>query len=140
MGKTEEIRGALEDISKETLADALALFLGEGSRPVQETAGLSKPEFRNFAEAVSFLKKNYRFEEMEYFSTEADLVYVKAGERRVLLTDRNNGITGQTIPRRQYEQEDVPVSPGSEEHQESRKGSDDNGDDHGRFSNLEIWE
>jgi hypothetical protein len=41
----------------------------------------------NFAQAVLFLKENYNFAELELFSTEADLVYVSSGARRILLTD-----------------------------------------------------
>ena len=33
------------------------------------------------------MKKKYKFQELEAFSTEADLVYVNTGDRRILLTD-----------------------------------------------------
>jgi hypothetical protein len=92
--KIEEIRSALEEMPPETLADALAIFLTEGKNPSNAIAGMDKPELANFAQAVMYLKKNYDFEEMDYFTTEADLVYVNVGDRRVLLTDRMNTSTG----------------------------------------------
>jgi hypothetical protein len=86
----EEIRAALEGIPPETLADALAIVLAEDKPPSSAVAGMDRPELSNFAQAVAYLKKNYGFEELEHFTTEADLVYVNAGDRRVLLTDRTN--------------------------------------------------
>lgn len=89
-GKKEEIRAALGGISQEILADSLALLLSEGKAPEQPIAGMNKPEWTNFAQAVLYLKKNYQFDELDYFTTEADLVYVNAGDRKILLTDRMN--------------------------------------------------
>jgi len=124
--KADEIRAAVKDISQETLADALAIALAEGGAPTQAVAGMDKPELANFAQAVAYLKKNYGFEELEYFSTEADLVYVNAGDRRVLLTDRMNAAFGNTLP---ASEENIPSPPPNDTPPESNGG---------RFSNLEI--
>ncbi|MDR0320585.1 MAG: hypothetical protein LBI28_03710 [Treponema sp.] len=125
--KIEEIRSALEEASQETLADALAIVLTEGKSPSQAIAGMDKPELANFAQAVMYLKKNYDFEELGYLTTEADLVYVNAGDRRILLTDRMNTLSGSE-----------GNSPGSQiketgDHEKTNPSSAG-----GRFSNLEI--
>ena len=81
----EQILAILEDMDAALVREALALFLAEGAAqapPQEET-----PEFANFAQALGFLKKNYDFAELDLFSTEADLVYVSTGGRRILLTD-----------------------------------------------------
>lgn len=90
--KEEEVRSSLEGASRETLADALAIVLAEGNAPNRASVWMTKPELENFAEALQYLKKEYHFEELKLFSTEADLVYVQTGDRRVLLTDRANGL------------------------------------------------
>jgi len=125
--KVEEIRSALEDVSRETLADALSIVLAESKTPSQAVAGVDAPELANFAQAVIYLKKNYNFSELDSFTTESDLVYVETGGRRILLTDRMNapvddngsGASGSHV-KKEIDKESQ-VSP--------------NG---GRFSNLEI--
>jgi len=121
--KIEEIRAALEGTSTETLADALAIVLAEGKQPSNAVAGMDRPELSNFAQAIAYLKKNYGFEELEHFTTEADLVYVNAGDRRVLLTERMN-----TQP---VKNDDV-LEKKSTGNDEAPFGSG------GRFNNLEI--
>jgi hypothetical protein len=126
--KAEELRSALQEIPQETLADTLALVFSERAAPTQELAGMNKPELANFAQALMYLKKHYGFEELEHFSCEADLVYVQAGDRRVLLSDRmgspqpaasvSNGTGGESNPA--FEKAASPEADG------------------GRFSNLEI--
>ena len=121
--KVEEIRSALDGVSPETLADTLAIVFAEGKAPSQAVAGMNKPELANFAQAIIYLKKNYDFDELEHFTTEADLVYVQAGDRRVLLTDRMN------------------TSPDNEPKSSSPSlglGDTAPATDGGRFSNLEI--
>ena len=115
--KPDEIRAALDETSKETLADALSIFLTESKVPLQSIAGKDKPELANFAQAVIYLKKNYDFEELDYLITEADLVYVNAGDRRILLTDKANFNDSQG----ELENENTAAPLNS-----------------GRFSNLEI--
>jgi hypothetical protein len=125
--KVEEIRSALEEVSSETLADALAIFLAEGKSPSQAIAGMDKPELVNFAQAIVYLKKNYDFAELVSFSTEADLVYVNAGDRRILLTDRMNALSGnEGIPSGNQ----INEARGNEKANPAPEG--------GRFSNLEI--
>jgi len=121
--KVEEIRSALEEVSHETLADALAIVFTEGKNPSQAVAGMDKPELANFAQAIMYLKKNYGFEELDHFTTEADLVYVNAGDRRILLTDRTNAAAG-AEGNNPSVKEDAPHEAG--------------GSGGGRFSNLEI--
>ena len=82
--KEEEIKAVLLDMDDDVVREALALLLAEsGTAP----AAPQPPDFINFAQAVMYLKKNYEFAELEFFSTQADLVYVAAGGRRILLGD-----------------------------------------------------
>jgi len=141
--KTEEIRAALEGVSQETLADALAIVLVEGRAPSQAVAGMNKPELANFAQAIMYLKKNYDFDELEHFSTEADLVYVNAGDRRTLLTDRQNTAAGIERSSARWEEGAFEArSPGSRIKEEAVPENENtapaSGSDGGRFSNLEI--
>jgi len=125
--KIEEIRSALENVTRETLADALSIVLAESKTPPQAVAGIDAPELANFAQAVIYLKKNYNFSELDNFTTEADLVYVETGGRRILLTDRMNMSAGDDesdISGSRVKKEFVNESPISS--------------DGGRFSNLEI--
>ena len=80
----EQIMAVLEDTDAGLVREALALFLAEGEKaaPLPEI-----PWLKNFAQALAFLKKNYGFAELDLFSTEADLVYVNTGGRRILLSD-----------------------------------------------------
>jgi hypothetical protein len=125
--KVEEIRSALNEVSQETLADALAIVFTEGKNPSQAVAGTDKPELANFAQAIMYLRKNYDFEELDHITTEADLVYVNAGDRRILLTDRMNVASGT---------EGNNTSTGSQVKEDSNH--DTAGSNGGRFSNLEI--
>jgi hypothetical protein len=125
--KIEEIRSALENTSPETLADALAIVLTEGKSPSQAIAGMDKPELANFAQAIMYLKKNYDFEEMDYFTTEADLVYVNAGDRRILLTDRMS-----------VQSASEGNSPGARNQETAENEKTNPSTAGGRFSNLEI--
>jgi hypothetical protein len=97
--------------------DALALLLAEKGDPPRPLPGNDRPEFVNFAQAILFLKKNHDFAELDLFSTEADLVYVTAGERRILLT-----APGVSNPK--------PPGTGNSPEENSTAG--------GRFSHLEM--
>jgi hypothetical protein len=125
--KVEEIRSALDEASPGTLADALAILLAEGKSPSQAIAGMDKPELVNFAQAIMYLKKNYGFAELDLFTTEADLVYVNAGDRRILLTDRTNTLPGSE-----------GISLGSHVKEASGNEKANPAPAGGRFSNLEI--
>lgn len=88
MPKEEQIRASIDNIDAEVLKDTLAILLSQNtpSQPVQKNEVQSN--YKNFAQAILDLKKKYKFPELNHFTTEADLVYVQAGDRRVLLTDR----------------------------------------------------
>lgn len=92
MVQEEYIRTVLENYDNETLKDALALLLAENaqsSNNVIQTRSNANFDlnFSNFAQAISWLKSKFKFQELDAFSTEADLVYVNTGDRKVLLTD-----------------------------------------------------
>jgi hypothetical protein len=92
MEQEEYIRTVLENYDNETLKDALALLLAENvqsSNNVIQTRSNANfdSNFSNFAQAISWLKSKFKFQELDAFSTEADLVYVNTGDRKVLLTD-----------------------------------------------------
>jgi hypothetical protein len=137
----EEIRSAIAGMSPEMIADALALVLSEKDAPNVAVAGTDKPELANFSQAISYLKNNYDFHELEYFITEADIVYVETGDRRIILTDRMNKISGTEEGRKgeNHSKSTHPeYSPGGfiqESDATKRSGPDENG---GRFSHLEI--
>lgn len=94
MAKEEQIRTVLENYNNEALKDALAVLLS-GSQSSVSTSNNSSykhssstdTKFSNFAQAISWLKSKYEFQELNAFSTEADLVYVNTGDRKILLTD-----------------------------------------------------
>lgn len=92
MAQEEYIRTVLENYDNETLKDALALLLAENvqsSNNVVQTRNNANfdSNFSNFAQAISWLKSKFKFQELDAFFTEADLVYVNTGDRKVLLTD-----------------------------------------------------
>jgi hypothetical protein len=116
----EDIRAALESMDTGLVTDALALLLAEKKEPARIAETLT-PEFDNFAQAILFLKKNYDFAELDSFSTEADLVYVSVGERRILLTER--GIYDEPPPGTSATAAGVVA---------------ENGSGSGRFSHLEM--
>lgn len=93
MAKEEQIRTALETYDTETLKDALSLLLAQKqSSVIPDINGTNKIEnydtnFSNFAQAICWLKSKFKFQELDAFSTEADLVYVHTGDRKILLTD-----------------------------------------------------
>jgi hypothetical protein len=125
-------------MSHEALADALALFLVQGNSPTQTVAGMDKPELANFAQALQYLRKNYDFEELDFFSTEADLVYVQAGGRRILLTDRMNVLSGSAGEKADVKRETLLSESGiggTVKEDASHESPDRSG---GRFSNLEM--
>lgn len=106
MGRLEQIRGAISDLDEEFAKDILSVLLSqstEGSvydksanRQQASVGGASgikatdSVDFANFAQAISYLKGRFKFKELSRFTTEADLVYVDTGDRKVLLTDRDD--------------------------------------------------
>lgn len=90
MSKEEQIRSAINNLDDSTAKDALALLLSGGvttQKTTSQTAGIPDKQFANFAQAINWLKSKYKFQELSVFSTEADLVYVNTGDRKVLITD-----------------------------------------------------
>jgi hypothetical protein len=136
--KKEEVRSALNDMSREALADALALLLSQGTAPEQTAAGMDKPELANFAQALQYLKRNYDFEELDFFSTEADLVYVQAGGRRILLTDRMSAASVSSDEKAEAKPENSlgGLNSGGIAGKDAPRESPNQSE--GRFSNLEI--
>ena len=79
MAKEEQIRKAIDNLDETTAKDALALLLADTSsgtktqtanNPTNQEAG----QFANFAQAILWLKSKYKFQELNAFTTEADLV------------------------------------------------------------------
>ena len=87
--KEEQIRNALDGMDPEVLKDALALLLSRGgvtSSQESRNKVADATDFQTFAQAILYLKSKYKFSELNKFTTEADLVYVNTGDRKVLLT------------------------------------------------------
>jgi hypothetical protein len=135
--KEEEIRTAIDGIQGSVLRDALALLLAEsGSVQGRSEAQAAQPEYANFAQALLALKRKYTFPELSLFTTEADLVYVQTGDRRILLTNR----TEAAAPQPQAAERAAPGAPAV---RESEQDSMDNAfepetKENGRFGRLEM--
>ena len=89
MAKEEEIRASIDDMDSEILKDTLAILLAKTNPTQNITKTEIQTNYQNFAQAILDLKRKYKFPELNNFSTEADLVYVQAGDRRILLTDKD---------------------------------------------------
>lgn len=92
MSREEKIRSTINEIDTEILKDTLAILLSKNNnvqnKPMTETTSA----YKNFAQAILDLQKKYKFPELQLFTTEADLVYVQAGDRRVLLTEKQEAV------------------------------------------------
>lgn len=88
--KATEIKAVLQNMNRETVEDALSLLLSENAVGTQSSQPAARGDFINFAQAIMYLKKHFKFAELDLFTTEADLVYVNTGDRKVLLTDRDS--------------------------------------------------
>lgn len=129
MSNVEKIRATISNLDDSVAKDTLALLLAEkevqGTRKGKDTVNQipnDKTAFDNFAQAINFLKAKYKFQELSLFSTEADLVYVNTGDRKVLLTDTSVKPKENTRPSEQQDFENAfePLNK------------------NGRFSNLEL--
>lgn len=89
MSKQEQIRASIENMNDSLVKDALSIILSKESAQPATIKNEINSNYKNFAQAILSLKNKYKFPELNYFSVEADLVYVNAGDRRVLLTDKN---------------------------------------------------
>lgn len=89
MDKAEEIRATIANVDSEIIKDALSIILAkEPSQSIRQKNGIDST-YKNFAQVILSLKKQYKFPELNFFSVEADLVYVTTGDRRLLLTDKD---------------------------------------------------
>lgn len=89
MDKEEKIRTSLNEMDAEILKDAMSILLSSNTSTVNQSESIQmKSDYKNFAQAILDLKKKFKFPELNFFTTEADLVYVQAGDRKILLTDR----------------------------------------------------
>ncbi len=137
MSKKDEIQKSIAGMSEETVKDALSLLLSTKKQTENPVSNIQKDfsekKFSNFAQAINFLKKNYSFQELQSFQTEADLVYVDTGERKVLLTDTQvKPISSQKLSQQPPKTESTTESKNEEETAfEPTKKS-------GRFGNLEL--
>lgn len=138
MGREEEIRNSIDGMSEAVVKDALAMLLvgkaAERPRAASAGSGIDDNKFSNFAQAVNYLKKHYKFKELEKFRTEADLVYVDTGERKVLLTEAQ---AAQPATERKPSGDEFPRDYGAEDGAEEPAAFEPvtRG---GRFGNLEL--
>lgn len=120
-----------DSVAKDTLALLLAEKEEHGStekKVVVSTSSNVETKFDNFAQTINFLKTKYKFQELSLFTTEADLVYVNMGDRKVLLTDTS--VEPRKIPKPSEQQDsDSPNSPENAFEPLNKNG---------RFSNLEL--
>ncbi|MBQ0161809.1 MAG: hypothetical protein KBS84_01450 [Treponema sp.] len=148
MANEKQIRNVIENFDAETVKDALSLLLSKtnGSSNVSQAessssgASFENQKFNNFAQAIMYLKSKYKFQELEAFTTEADLVYVNTGDRKILLTDTT--VKPRVLPK---ETEDDGFVSSTEEPQEQKNENKDDFDNafeprqkSSRFSNLEL--
>jgi hypothetical protein len=131
--REEQINAVLEDMDSELVREALAILLAEER---EQPPAAAVPEFENFARAVLFLKENYDFAELELFSTEADLVYLTTGTRRILLTDPS--LPGEKPARAGGEPEASGSGPANREETSGRESPETAYGPAGRFSRLEM--
>ncbi len=91
MAREEQIRSSIDSVDSEILKDMLSILLSKDDSISSPSAAHmnTSPTYKNFAQAIMDLKRNYKFSELNAFTTEADLVYVQAGDRRILLTEKN---------------------------------------------------
>ena len=87
MNKEEEIRSSIDKMDSETLKDTLSILLSSNVSKNNQNPETSVAQYKNFAQLILDMKKQYNFHELDLFSTEADLVYIQAGDRRILLTN-----------------------------------------------------
>lgn len=133
MSKEEQIRASIENIDSEILKDTLAILLSQNIESQQTQQTSISNNYSNFAQAIINLKKNYKFPELNFFTTEADLVYVQAGDRRVLLTDKNTPtVPSERITTSANEHESEDIKDNMDNAFENIKPNDN------RFSHLEL--
>lgn len=137
MSKQEQIRASIENMNDSLVKDALSIILSKESAQPATIKNEISSNYKNFAQAILSLKNKYKFPELDYFSVEADLVYVNAGDRRVLLTDKNTVLPN---PQPHTEQHDfVPEKSDNSENKDSIENAfEPLKTNENRFSHLEF--
>lgn len=143
MAKAEQIRSCIANMDSEVVKDALSIIL---AKEPQQSSLAAKTEiasnYKNFAQAILALKKQYKFPELNLFTVEADLVYVTAGDRRVLLTDREE-LLKNSVPQKRPDDLDIPTDELEKQESNSNEDSVENAfepikNNESRFSHLEL--
>ena len=143
MAKAEQIRSCIANMDSEIVKDALSIIL---AKEPSLSSGAAKTEitsnYKNFAQAILALKRQYKFPELNLFTVEADLVYVTAGDRRVLLTDREEALKNSAAPQRP-DASDLLTNELENQKSDSAEDSVENAfepikNNESRFSHLEL--
>ena len=143
MAKAEQIRSCIANMDSEIVKDALSIIL---AKEPSQSSGAAKTEitsnYKNFAQAILALKRQYKFSELNLFTVEADLVYVTAGDRRVLLTDREEALKN-AVPPQRSDDLDLPTDELEKAKSDSNEDSVENAfepikNNESRFSHLEL--
>ena len=143
MAKAEQIRSCIANMDSEIVKDALSIIL---AKEPSQSSGAARTEiasnYKNFAQAILALKRQYKFPELNLFTVEADLVYVTAGDRRVLLTDREEALKNSAAPQRP-DDSDLPTDEIENPKSDSNEDSVENAfepikNNESRFSHLEL--
>lgn len=127
MNKEEEIRSSIDKMEPEILKDTLSILLSNNISNNNQNFETSIAQYKNFAQLILDMKKQYNFHELDLFSTEADLVYIQTGNRRILLTNTDENLNNDSLPKNQGEN-----SPSPDDAFENIRNSDN------RFSKLEL--
>ncbi len=127
MNKEEEIRSSIDKMEPEILKDTLSILLSNNISKNNQNPETSVAQYKNFAQLILAMKKQYNFHELDLFSTEADLVYIQAGDRRILLTNTDENLDNNSLPKNQETN-----SPSPDEAFENIRNADN------RFSKLEL--
>lgn len=127
MNKEEEIRSSIDKMDSETLKDTLSILLSSNVSKNNQNPETSVTQYKNFAQLILDMKKQYNFHELDLFSTEADLVYIQAGDRRILLTNTDENFEKDSLSKNQE-----TTSPSPDEAFENIRNADN------RFSKLEL--
>lgn len=127
MNKEEEIRSSIDKMEPEILKDTLSILLSNNISKNNQNSETSIARYKNFAQLILDMKKQYNFHELDLFSTEADLVYIQAGDRRILLTNTDENLDNNSLPKNQETN-----SPSPDEAFENIRNADN------RFSKLEL--
>lgn len=127
MNKEEEIRSSIDKMDSETLKDTLSILLSSNVSKNNQNPETSVAQYKTFAQLILDMKKQYNFHELDLFSTEADLVYIQAGDRRILLTNTDENLDNNSLPKNQETN-----SPSPDEAFENIRNADN------RFSKLEL--